>query len=217
MERGAGRAIVYGVAKSETRLKQLSTHGCMLNDHLNYHNRGSWIVVTTISIPVWYCICRALNDAFKLPSHLVGWAQEVQVLCHCVPFVFCLETVTVAVWLAGGGLLPWAPLYRGILGCKEPGRPFVSITQACAFPEGKAFEWLPVQVKYWGREELTGSCALTHTALRAEADLTRTPSLVQFPFQDLFTDVLMKAAHPKGNQPWLFIGRTDAEAEAPIL
>ena len=23
--------------------------------------------------------------------------------------------------------------------------------------------------------------------------------------------------HPKGNQPWIFTGRTDAEAEAPIL
>jgi len=23
--------------------------------------------------------------------------------------------------------------------------------------------------------------------------------------------------HPKGNQSWVFIGRTDAEAEAPIL
>ena len=23
--------------------------------------------------------------------------------------------------------------------------------------------------------------------------------------------------HPKGTQPWIFIGRTDAEAEAPIL
>ena len=23
--------------------------------------------------------------------------------------------------------------------------------------------------------------------------------------------------HPKGNQPWIFIGRTDAEAETPIL
>ena len=23
--------------------------------------------------------------------------------------------------------------------------------------------------------------------------------------------------NPKGNQPWIFIGRTDAEAEAPIL
>ena len=27
----------------------------------------------------------------------------------------------------------------------------------------------------------------------------------------------IKAVHPKGNQPWIFIGRTDAEAEAPVL
>ena len=27
----------------------------------------------------------------------------------------------------------------------------------------------------------------------------------------------IKPVHPKGNQPWTFIGRTDAEAEAPIL
>ena len=27
----------------------------------------------------------------------------------------------------------------------------------------------------------------------------------------------IKPVNPKGNQSWLFIGRTDAEAEAPIL
>ena len=27
----------------------------------------------------------------------------------------------------------------------------------------------------------------------------------------------IKQVHPKGNQPWIFIGRTDAEVEAPIL
>ena len=27
----------------------------------------------------------------------------------------------------------------------------------------------------------------------------------------------IKPVHPKGDQPWIFIGRTDAEAEAPIL
>ena len=27
----------------------------------------------------------------------------------------------------------------------------------------------------------------------------------------------IKLVHPKGNQPWILIGRTDAEAEAPIL
>ena len=28
---------------------------------------------------------------------------------------------------------------------------------------------------------------------------------------------VMKLVSPKGNQPWIFIGKTDAEAEAPIL
>ena len=27
----------------------------------------------------------------------------------------------------------------------------------------------------------------------------------------------IKPVNPKGNQPWIFIGRTGAEAEAPIL
>ena len=27
----------------------------------------------------------------------------------------------------------------------------------------------------------------------------------------------IKLVNPKGNQPWIFIGRTDAKAEAPIL
>ena len=27
----------------------------------------------------------------------------------------------------------------------------------------------------------------------------------------------IKPVNPKGNQPWLFIGRTNAEAEAPVL
>ena len=30
-------------------------------------------------------------------------------------------------------------------------------------------------------------------------------------------DCKIKPVNPKGNQPWIFIGRTDAEAEAPIL
>ena len=27
----------------------------------------------------------------------------------------------------------------------------------------------------------------------------------------------IKTVNPKGNQPWIFLGRTDAEAEAPVL
>ena len=33
----------------------------------------------------------------------------------------------------------------------------------------------------------------------------------------IITSQKIKPVNPKGNQPWIFIGRTDAEAEAPIL
>ena len=35
--------------------------------------------------------------------------------------------------------------------------------------------------------------------------------------QSLFDCKEIKPVTPKGNQPWIFIGRTDAEAEAPVL
>ena len=35
--------------------------------------------------------------------------------------------------------------------------------------------------------------------------------------QQPFNDKEIQPVQPKGNQSWLFIGRTDAEAEAPIL
>ena len=34
---------------------------------------------------------------------------------------------------------------------------------------------------------------------------------------EFFRQKETKPVNPKGNQPWRFIGRTDAEAEAPIL
>ena len=35
--------------------------------------------------------------------------------------------------------------------------------------------------------------------------------------ESLFDCKKIKPVNHKGNQPWIFIGRTDAEAEAPIL
>ena len=35
--------------------------------------------------------------------------------------------------------------------------------------------------------------------------------------ESLFDYMEIKSVNPKRNQPWIFIGRTDAEADAPIL
>ena len=42
------------------------------------------------------------------------------------------------------------------------------------------------------------------------------PSTIQWCWRRLLR-VPWTAVNPKGNQPWIFLGRTDAEAEAPIL
>ena len=36
-------------------------------------------------------------------------------------------------------------------------------------------------------------------------------------FESPLDSKVIKPVNPEGNQPWIFIGRTDAEAEAPIL
>ena len=36
-------------------------------------------------------------------------------------------------------------------------------------------------------------------------------------FESLLDSKQIKPVNPKGNQPWIFLGRIDAEAEAPIL
>ena len=36
-------------------------------------------------------------------------------------------------------------------------------------------------------------------------------------FESLLDCMEIKPVNPKGNQPWIFMGRTDAEVEAPVL
>ena len=50
----------------------------------------------------------------------------------------------------------------------------------------------------------------TNTAPLAKA-------LLQKPLQSPLDSKEVKPVNPKGNQPWILIGRTDAEAETPIL
>ena len=52
----------------------------------------------------------------------------------------------------------------------------------------------------WGHKELDRIEQLTHKVLESPLDCKE-----------------IKPANPKGNQSWIFIGRADAEAEAPVL
>ena len=44
-----------------------------------------------------------------------------------------------------------------------------------------------------------------------------TVSIMEKTLESLLDCKEIQPVHPKGDQSWVFIGRTDAEAEAPIL
>ena len=59
------------------------------------------------------------------------------------------------------------------------------------------------------RDRLKG-CKVIHIILRVW--------IIHFGFMEsLLGSKKIKPVNPKGNQPWIFIGRTDAKTEAPIL
>ena len=41
--------------------------------------------------------------------------------------------------------------------------------------------------------------------------------VIEKTLESAFDSKEIKSVNPKGNQPWIFIGRTDAETEVPIL
>ena len=102
-----------------------------------------------------------------------------------------------------------------MLNCLYPWQGRVSVTIPCCRTPVFFHMWRPI----YKSEAKTSSLA---------------NSLLYFilTWLDLFTDFIVlititilqekiskeiKPVHPKGNQSWIFIGRTDAEAEAPIL
>ena len=60
--------------------------------------------------------------------------------------------------------------------------------------------------------------AVWEATLVKKAECWRTDAFKLWCWRRLLRDSKeIKSVNPKGNQPWIFIGRTDAEAEAPIL
>ena len=70
--------------------------------------------------------------------------------------------------------------------------------------------------EYW-----RGSCSLLQGIFPAQESNQGLPHcrqiLYQLSYQESPYSKEIKPVNPKGNQPWIFIGKNDAEAEAPIL
>ena len=65
----------------------------------------------------------------------------------------------------------------------------------------------------WGITNICGSVSPLMQCLRCYVR----PQLIFFQRYSLLITPLVTLVSPKGNQPWLFIGRTDVEAEDPVF
>ena len=77
--------------------------------------------------------------------------------------------------------------------------------QFCAGVNGNPFQYScwenPIEIRAWWSQSI-GSQRVRHDWAHIIIDIYI---------------VFIKPVNPKGNQPWIFIGRTDAEAEVPII
>ena len=107
-----------------------------------------------------------------------------------------------------GDACPPPPKAAGLWPFSEPGWDFPNPPELRAWPQTSRSIWELV-----GNEEVS---APPPQAPRASIFiLTRFLCMEKTLERPLDTKEI-KPIHPKGNQPWIFIGRTDAEAEAPI-
>ena len=73
-------------------------------------------------------------------------------------------------------------------------------SQSCGFPSSHVWMWELDHKEGWAMKNRCFQTVVLEKTLESPLDCKE-----------------IKPVNPKGNQPWIFIGRTDAEAEAPIF
>ena len=81
----------------------------------------------------------------------------------------------------------------------------------CLIPELSKISWAPFWNSYVRMQKLD------HKEGRVPENLCFQIVVLEKTLESPLDCKEIKSVNPKGNQPWIFIGKTDAEAEAPIL
>jgi len=101
-------------------------------------------------------------------------------------------------------LAPWNKSYDKLRQCTKKQRYHFAdkgpYSQNCGFSSSRVWMWELDQKEDW---VLKNWCFWT--------------VVLEKTLQSCLDSKEIKPVDPKGNQPWIFIGRTDAEAEAPVL
>ena len=99
-------------------------------------------------------------------------------------------------------LAPWKKSYDTdrILKSRDITLPTYSYSQSCYFSSSHVWMWELDYKEIWAPKNWCFWTVVLEKTLESPLDWKK-----------------IQPVHPKGNQSWMFIGRTDAEAETPIL
>ena len=101
-------------------------------------------------------------------------------------------------------LAPWKEIYdKAKQHIKKQRHHFIDkgpCSQNCGFPSTYVWVWVLDHEEDWVLKNWCFQIVVLQKTLKGHLDCKE-----------------IKLDNPKGNQPWIFIGRTDVEAEAPIL
>ena len=101
-------------------------------------------------------------------------------------------------------LAPWKKSYDKPRQCIKKQRHYFAdkgpSSQSYGFPSSRVWMWELDHKEGWALKNWCSRIVVLEKTLESPLDCKE-----------------IKPVHPKGNQSWIFIGRTDAEAETPIL
>ena len=148
----------------------------------------SWWCTTKLTIPT---AGRPDPPSHPLPQEGAGLTAVTTPTLTSQPQVFCPRSVAEALSPESvlGGRVPEVP----------QSKPMQS-TQSCGFSSSHVWIWELDYKESWAPKNCCFWTVVLEKTLESPLGCRE-----------------IQPVHPKGNQSWIFIGRTDAEAEAPIL
>ena len=190
----AARTLVSTSTTSRLSLRSWSTRWsltCMRHRHsltASTLYMTSWWCTTKLTIPT---AGRPDPPSHPLPQEGAGLTAVTTPTLTSQPQVFCPRSVAEALSLESvlGGRVPEVP----------QSKPMQS-TQSCGFSSSHVWIWELDYKESWAPKNCCFWTVVLEKTLESPLGCRE-----------------IQPVHPKGNQSWIFIGRTDAEAEAPIL
>ena len=161
-----------------------------------------------------------LNFAWNVPSACLIFLKRSLVFPILLFFSISLHWSLRKAFLSLLAIL-WNSAFKWVYFLFSP-LPFTPLLFSAVYKDSSDNHFAFLHFFFLGMVLIPASCTISQTSIRSSSDtLSVAKELVLLNCgigEDSWVPWTARTpVHPKGNQSWMFIGRTDAEAETPIL